>query len=743
MDEKELQELDLEEIIKEFHQEPGDAEQGEDVFDVDVRVEESRTAAQEPSQKKTKKPASGGMTENTAGEDLEDAQLSGKAAPQEGPVEGAAADSLEEQPDNEADAVNLPEQRAGDDTVRVEAPQQTVTGDTIRLDGLSGKLPKSKVRKALPIDEEATRRIEIPEAQEPFSDQWEPEYEQPMGEYIPPQPIVFRPVSRLRELKRKLVAGPEKRYYELSEAGFGKLQTAIFISMIVALISATATVMYAFGMVQEDRMRLMIFGQFFTMLICGLLGVNQMMQGAADVLHKRFTLNSLLVITFLACCVDGVFCLQQQRVPCCAAFCLQVTMSLLRTYHNRKTEISQMDTMRKANRLDGVGICHDYYEGRDGLLRTEGQVEDFMDHYAAPSRHEKLLQGYALLALAGSVIVAVIAGVMHGVYAAVQVFAVALLAAMPATAFIALSRPCAVLEHRLHSLGTVLCGWQGIEALSGNAVFPVSHEDLYPVGSARLNGVKFYGSRQPDEVVAYCTAVVVAGGGGLAPVFTQVLDSRNGYHYDAENLRLYEGGIGAEVRGESVLVGPLTFLHQMGVEVPEGIRVNNAVCISIDGEFSGLFAVSYDKVRSSIAGMAALCGYRGLEPVLTSSDFILTPQFIQGKLGVKMRKFLMPSYEVRGHLREKTLEDGTPSLLLTTQEGLAPIAYGITGARALYTAVRLGVTVHMLGGVLGLVMMLVLVLLGALNLLTPANMLMYQLVWMIPGFLITEWTRTI
>ena len=56
----------------------------------------------------------------------------------------------------------------------------------------------------------------VPEGAEPFSVNWEPEYEQPMGEYIPPEPIVFRPRSRLHELKRKLIAGPERRYYALS-----------------------------------------------------------------------------------------------------------------------------------------------------------------------------------------------------------------------------------------------------------------------------------------------------------------------------------------------------------------------------------------------------------------------------------------------------------------------------------------------------------------------------------------------
>ncbi len=757
MDEKELQELKLEEIIKEFHQDPEEMEDfsEEEALETEVwnileeSLQQPETVPAEPPEPPVPEPDAEEFLSDkidwTATVEVSEEESVRIDIPDE-TLSQSVTEMLPDEPEaDEQLRTDLPTGQKKDDTIRLEVPVQEVTSDTIRLDALTGKLPKAKVRKAVPVDEDITRRIEIPASakEEPFSDTWEPEYEQPMGEYIPPQPIVFRPVSRLRELKRQLVAGPEKRFYELSETGLGKLQVAIFFSLVVVLISAGVTVMYAFGLVQENRIRLMVFGQFFAMLLSGLLGVNQMLEGASDVFHRRFTLNTLLVITFLACCLDGVLCLKRLRVPCCAAFCLQVTMSLLHTYEARKTEMGQMDTLRKANHLEGMAICQDYYEGKSGLMRSEGQVEEFMDTYGAPSKHEIILQRYGLIALAGSVAVAVVAGVMHGVFAAVQVLTVSLLASLPATAFIAVSRPFAVLEHRLHGLGTVLCGWEGIDKLSGNLMFPVSHEDLYPAGSARLNGVKFYGSRQPDEIVAYCTAVVVADGGGLAPVFTQVLDSRNGYHYDAENLRIYDGGIGAEVRGEPVLVGPQSFLSQMGVEVPEGIRVSNAVCISIDGEFSGLFAVTYDKVRSSVAGMATLCGYRGLEPVLTSSDFVLTPQFLQGKFGIKLRKILIPTHEVRRQLREKTLEAGSPSLLLTTREGLAPTAYGVTGARALHTAAKLGVAIHMVGGILGLAMMLVLVILGALDLLTPANMLMYQLVWMIPGFLITEWTRTV
>lgn len=642
-------------------------------------------------------------------------------------------------------AEDVPEEPAPvtGDTVRFDAVGGGVTDATIRLEAIPEV--KGRVSNAQLIDDDAEQAaVPSEEVTEPYSEQWEPDYEQPIGEYIPARPVLIHPRSRFRELKRKLVAGPEKLYYAMTEKGLGKLQAAIFFSALVVLISAVATAMFALGFVQENRMRLMVFGQFWVMLVSALLGSFQLIEGAADLLRKRFSLNTLLVFTFLLCCIDGIICLRQLRVPCCAAFSLQVTMSLWRTYQQRNAMLGQLDTMRKATNLDSVAVVENYYEEQSALLRGEGQVEDFMDTFQDSPKQEKVLSVYAIVALCVSVAAGVLAGILHGVETGIQVAAVTTLAAMPASMFVIFSRPMAVLQKRLHALGSVLCGWQGVEALSGKLLFPLDHNDLFPTGNVKLNGVKFYGSRQPDEIIAYATAVVCGNGGSLEPLFTGLLDSRNGMHYTVENFRIYEtGGIGGEVNGEAVLVGALPFLKEMGVEVPEGIRISQAVCVAVDGELCGLFAVAYEKERSSSAGIATLCGYRKLKPVLISNDFMLTESFIRSQFDVNTKRMLFPEPEARQQMAQRELEVGSPALALVTGGGLASFAYAVTGARSLKSAATAGLVVHMVGGILGMVMMLVLAVLGATEYLTPASMFLYELLWMIPGLLVTEWTRSL
>lgn len=583
---------------------------------------------------------------------------------------------------------------------------------------------------------------ETPQSEATQPPKAEPAFE--VEEEFIPAPIVFTPRSRLRELKKKLVAGPEKRYYELTGMGIGRLQMAILLNLLIVALCAGVTTMFVLGMVPENRLRLVIFSQVLAMLLSALFGCHLMMDSIAQLFRGRFTVNTLLTATFIACLADAWFCLRDLRVPCCAAFSLEMTMALWARYQRRNTEIAQLDTMRKAVRLHGIVKVSDYFEGKAGLLRTEGEVEDFMDNYLKPSTPERVQSIYAFLSLLLCGGISVFAGVNHGSAMAVQILSTSLLVAVPASFFVSLTRPMAILEQRLHMVGSVFCGWKGVKALTGKAMFPLEDQDLFPQGSTKLNGVKFYSDRTPDDTVSLTSSLICHAGGGLVPVFQQLLTSRNCETYPVSNFQNYgDGGIGGEVCGLPVLMGSLNFLQDMGVEIPEGTMVSQAVYAAIDGQLSAVYAISYAKMRSAAAGLLALCGYRKLTPVLLGTDFMLTQSFLEAKFRFKARRVLFPSRDVRAMLKNVRPDPDAKVLAMTTREELISTAYLVTGARALRTASNLGVIIHLIGGILGMLVMLALAYLGNTELLTPTNVLLYQLVWAIPGLLVTEWTRTV
>ena len=113
-----------------------------------------------------------------------------------------------------------------------------------------------------------------------------------MEEEFIPSPIVFTPRSRLKELKKKLVAGPEKQYYALSEIGTTKLQIALLLNVLVVLLSAGVTTLFVLDMVPENRLRFVIFSQVLAMLISALLGSPLMLDSIGELFKGRFSINT-------------------------------------------------------------------------------------------------------------------------------------------------------------------------------------------------------------------------------------------------------------------------------------------------------------------------------------------------------------------------------------------------------------------------------------------------------------------
>jgi len=366
MDENEREEFEgftLEDILNEFHTEPeapvssdtGSIPSADTHPHVAVNLEDTGPMAPISSSRDLftqESPDADPVPEASSPAPAQEAEAAAEGIPE-------AAEAPEAQV-AEANAPAEPSEPAPEASVETEEPDTDDTKD------FSADALLDSPAEETPDSEEDTRRFTPTEE-----------------ETIPtPPPIPFTsPRSRLRELKKQLVNGPEKRYYALSEVGIGKLQVAIFVNVLVVLLCAGVTTLFMVGAVPENRLRLVIFSQVLAMLISALMGCQLMLDAFIALFKGKFTVNSLLTVAFFVCLADSYYCLQELRVPCCAAFCLAMTMALWARYERHTTEMARMDTMRKAVRLNGIVRQEDYCNGKAGLLRTDAEVEDFMDTY--------------------------------------------------------------------------------------------------------------------------------------------------------------------------------------------------------------------------------------------------------------------------------------------------------------------------------------------------------------------------
>ena len=119
-------------------------------------------------------------------------------------------------------------------------PDAALEGATVAFSPVAEETSPKTEEPSAESELEETRRIpdvdsaptqKIPPVAEPAFD---------VPEELTPPPILFAPRSRLKELKKDLVAGPEKRYYSLSEIGTGRLQIALLLNVLVGLVCIAA-----------------------------------------------------------------------------------------------------------------------------------------------------------------------------------------------------------------------------------------------------------------------------------------------------------------------------------------------------------------------------------------------------------------------------------------------------------------------------------------------------------------------
>jgi hypothetical protein len=304
-----------------------------------------------------------------------------------------------------------------------------------------------------------------------------------------------------------------------------------------------------------------------------------------------------------------------------------------------------------------------------------------------------------------------------------------------------MSRPAAIVERRLHRLGAVVCGWNGIRHAHKQAAYPLEYNDLLPDGSLKMNGVRFYGSADPGRVVAVTAALLEADGKGLTALFAQLPRSRSKAGFTVQDFAGHNGGISGTVNGQQVLFGTAEFMQEQDLALPDVGNVEFALYAALDSQVSAVFVLSCRRSRTAAAGLRMLSSDRNVVPVLTACDFLLTPKFLRTQLGMSAKRLYLLPRQQREILAQQQPADDAPVIALVTKTNLAARAGALNSARGLRSALRTGAMIHILGGLVGLLAVTVLSLIGAQDLLTPSNLLVYQALWSLPGLLITEWVR--
>ncbi len=478
---------------------------------------------------------------------------------------------------------------------------------------------------------------------------------------------------------------------------------------------------------------LMLFLLLGQCLLCG----DVFVRGVYQALKRRFDLTTMLVLTVLVTVVDAFVAIPAGRVPFCATASLALLLALWSVSLEKRAKWRTLKTVLAMETPVAAVKEEKSWRDLDCIFRQEGSLEDFTSMLETPDAAQKTMRVYAPVATIISLVLAVLAAYFGG-GGFWWAWTGLLTAALPTGGFFSCCRPFYLLAARLGKTGAAICGWRGAKILSGECGIVIEDNDLFPAGNISMNGMKMYSDLPVRQVVGYAAAVVQAAGSGLLPLFEQVMKDENARRYTVDSFRQYEGGgLGAEIRGDVVLLGSIAFMRLMGVQVPEGTRIQSAVYISVNKELVGVFALSYAPAAGTKSGLQEILHSPGLTPVLGTRDFMITPGLVKKRYKVPADQLEFPLVAERAKLSAP--EAGASGLqgALMDRNSFPAFAAAVSGGRQLRRAVHSAVLVSLLSGLMGLGLLFLLTYLDAGEAANGVNLLLYQLLWQLPVWMIT------
>ena len=447
--------------------------------------------------------------------------------------------------------------------------------------------------------------------------------------------------------------------------------------------------------------------------------------------ERRFSCAAGALVLFLSCIADCVWCLVRggKHLPLAGAaalviFCCQWGAFL------------RCEGRRESFHLANLGGTPPWGVSKTeaGAVKQNGRIDGFYTHAMTPDPIEK---GQSLLLPLLLATACVLAGVvcLSDIKPGQPfwVLTALLTAAMPLSLPVAGALPMRLLARRLSHSGCAVAGYCGAKNVSGFRRIIITDEDLFPSGTLSLHGLKIYGE-ELGRVLSYAVAVARAADSQALPLLEQMLSDNGGQAEKLDDFRWYEeGGAGGSIHGETVLLGSAYFMRKQKVRLPKDLKVPSGLFLAVDGQLTAIFALRYQPSRNVDWALRALRRNR-VTPVLAVRGCNLTPDFLRRSFKVDAKP-IYPDVQTRLTLLKKT-RTVAPAHALIYRDGLMPYAETVLGCRKLLLAVRRTGALVCLAAMVGLLLCYYLTGIGGYASLTPLRLVLFQLLWLLPGLLL-------
>ncbi len=471
------------------------------------------------------------------------------------------------------------------------------------------------------------------------------------------------------------------------------------------------------------------------------LGLDVLWMGLTAPFRGRPGMHTLTACAVIATLLDGLWYLFVGRngpMPFAAMASFGLLCALWGARSRKRALTIACRSIASASEPYRVTLDEDKWDGTGAFNKESGGEDGFGRQIQSLDGAERIYRVCVPVLLAAALLCAIVASFGQGRPALfLWCLSSILVAGAPASGLLAFALPYLRLTHRLDHSGAVLAGWDGVESMAGKANILIKDEDLFPAGSITLNSTKSMHDVSIEKLAGCTASMLRQAGSGLYHLFDDEIRRQGGFYRRVEDLECYEsGGLTATIRGESVMIGTAGFLAVMRVPVEQGLGVKRAVFCVINGRLEGIFTLNYELSHYARSSIEALLK-AGVQPVLVTRDFNITPEMLRVRFSLPSEQMEYPPIERRKELSAPNQTHNSVVGALLTREGMGAYSDAIIGGRRLKGVVRLNAILAVLSSVVGILLTFYLTSVMAFTSLTPLNLLLFLVIWLIPTLAIS------
>ena len=535
------------------------------------------------------------------------------------------------------------------------------------------------------------------------------------------------------ELGEELPPQKASRFYESFIGGLHiRVRIAFVLSLVLTYISFGLPVTGAMSATAVKSAVCLIL--LLAVMICGL---DIMTSGLMAIANRRPNANTLIALSALFCVIDGFLAacgIKGTKLPFCAVPALTIAFSLLGSLLNCRSSRIVFNTVSSSRKPytvtaetsvtgDGVTILKSRMNTKGFVRRTEEAGPDETVYGVMAPYLIVIALVLSLISAAVSKSFAQFAHILSGIF--VCAAPLAILLTYPLANFVS--------AKSLIRSGSAIAGWSGIYDIGKCRHMIITDFDLFPKGSVTISQTRIFAGMKPEKVVSLAGSMIAASGSALSPAFAELMKQGKGSLLRVENFRCHEGGgLIAMVDGVEVYCGSASFMHLMGVHLPDMFKIKNCVYVSEGDTICGMFQMEYTPV-DSVRDALYMLMRSDRHPVFAVRDFNITPQLLSVKYDIPTDGFDFPSFAQRYEISGAEPSEASKPAALVSREGLGAFVHLAEHSKSLYTRVRISVMLSVMSTVIGMIVMFILSLTGQM---TVTAALSFLLAWLIPVLII-------